>query len=219
MLNFLISFWSIFLNDTFKFLNKIDKSDMALDFFMNYLFAPIILLVGLFGNTMGLILVGRKHLHKIGPVLIYKCLFITDSIYLIQIIFTYMSYSFNFDSTVLSSIGCKIYNFFSYGLDALSSWCLVYISIEYLRSLILASLIRNSVTILKQNKKELHKIWYFIYLFSTKKIQLKMYPNLKVKCYIYFLKFRGNSKQTTTKSQQNLNKITKKSQQIVILEL
>jgi hypothetical protein len=41
-----------------------------------------------------------------------------------------MSYSFNFDSTVLSSIGCKIYNFFSYGLDALSSWCLVYISIE-----------------------------------------------------------------------------------------
>ena len=26
----------IFLNDTIKFLNKIDKSDMALDFFMNY---------------------------------------------------------------------------------------------------------------------------------------------------------------------------------------
>jgi hypothetical protein len=43
---------------------------MALDYFMNFLFAPIILILGLFGNTRGLILDGRKYLHKIGPVLI-----------------------------------------------------------------------------------------------------------------------------------------------------
>ena len=41
-----------------------------------------------------------------------------------------MPNAFSYDPTVVSSIGCKMYNFFSYGLDALSPWCLVYISVE-----------------------------------------------------------------------------------------
>ena len=55
---------------------------MLINFFVNYLFPPIIFLLGLFGNTFGLIIIGRKKLDKIGPILIYKFLFITDSIYL-----------------------------------------------------------------------------------------------------------------------------------------
>jgi len=51
-------------------------------FFLNYVLAPIIFKVGHVGNLFGLIVIGRKKLDKIGPVLIYKFLFITDSIYL-----------------------------------------------------------------------------------------------------------------------------------------
>jgi hypothetical protein len=51
---------------------------MVLDFFTNYLLAPIILVVGLLGNIMGIIVVSRKGLEKIGPVLIYMLVFILD---------------------------------------------------------------------------------------------------------------------------------------------
>ena len=52
------------------------------NFFAKYAFAPFILILGLIGNPMGLIVVGRKKIEKIGPVLIYKFLFIFDTIYL-----------------------------------------------------------------------------------------------------------------------------------------
>ena len=53
---------------------------MVLNFFTNYLLAPIILVVGLLGNIMGIIVVSRKELKKIGPVLIYMFLLIFDSL-------------------------------------------------------------------------------------------------------------------------------------------
>jgi len=55
---------------------------MALDFFTNYILPPIIIIIGSFGNTMGIIVVSRKALKIIGPILIYKFLFISDTIYL-----------------------------------------------------------------------------------------------------------------------------------------
>jgi hypothetical protein len=55
---------------------------MALDFFTNYILPPIIIIIGLIGNLLGLIVITKKELIKIGPVLIYKFLFILDSIYL-----------------------------------------------------------------------------------------------------------------------------------------
>ena len=55
---------------------------MITNFFVDYLFAPIILLLGQFGNLFGLIIIGRKKFDKIGPILIYNFLFIIDSIYL-----------------------------------------------------------------------------------------------------------------------------------------
>jgi len=41
-----------------------------------------------------------------------------------------MPSAFNYDPTIFSSIGCKIFYFLAYGMDALSPWCLVYISFE-----------------------------------------------------------------------------------------
>jgi hypothetical protein len=41
-----------------------------------------------------------------------------------------MPSAFNYDPTIISNIGCQLYNYFAYGMDALSPWCLVYISFE-----------------------------------------------------------------------------------------
>ena len=41
-----------------------------------------------------------------------------------------MPTAFNYDPTVIVSIGCKLYNILTYAFDALSPWCLVYISVE-----------------------------------------------------------------------------------------
>jgi hypothetical protein len=41
-----------------------------------------------------------------------------------------MPNAFDYDPTIISSITCKTWNSFSYGLDALSPWCLVYISVD-----------------------------------------------------------------------------------------
>ena len=51
---------------------------MVLNFFTNYLLAPIILVVGFLGNLMGIIVISRTELNKIGPTLIYMFLFILD---------------------------------------------------------------------------------------------------------------------------------------------
>ncbi len=55
---------------------------MAFNFFLKYVLAPLIFALGLFGNILGLKLIGKKKLKNIGPILIYKLVFITDSIYL-----------------------------------------------------------------------------------------------------------------------------------------
>jgi hypothetical protein len=59
---------------------------MALAFFLKFFLAPIIIIVGLLGNTMSLIVISKKSLKKIGPILIYKFLFISDTIYLSKLL-------------------------------------------------------------------------------------------------------------------------------------
>ncbi len=62
---------------------------MALAFFLKFFLAPTIIIVGLFGNTMSLIVISKKSLKKIGPILIYKFLFISDTIYLSKLLSNY----------------------------------------------------------------------------------------------------------------------------------
>ena len=63
---------------------------MELNFFVKYVLPVMILVFGLFGNTMGIIVVSRKNLKKIGPVLIYKFLFLSDSVYISMYIFNFI---------------------------------------------------------------------------------------------------------------------------------
>ena len=103
-----------------------------IDFFVYYIFAPIVLAIGLTGNSLGLAVFTKsnKRLNKNGPILIYKFLFLSDTFYLLQIIIDYFGYGFNLDLTVLSNLSCQIYIYFNYAFCAFSPWLLVYILIE-----------------------------------------------------------------------------------------
>ena len=58
-----------------------EKKKMPSDFFSTYILAPLIFTLGLFLNAIGIKVFGRKKLNKIGPVIVYKFLFISDSLY------------------------------------------------------------------------------------------------------------------------------------------
>jgi hypothetical protein len=72
----------------------------------------------------------QNTLVQIGPRSIYKYLFVSDSIYLILILPSYISFAFNWDITVANSISCKLFWYFNYSLAAVSPMLLAYISLE-----------------------------------------------------------------------------------------
>ena len=109
----------------------------VIDFFVYYIFAPVVLGIGLIGNSLGItVLMKSKRLKKIGPVLIYKFLFISDTFYLLQIMIIYFGYGFSLDLTILSNLSCQIYIYFNYAFAAFSPWLLVYILIEKFISIV-----------------------------------------------------------------------------------
>lgn len=92
-----------------------------------------ILFFGIFGNILGLIVFfKRKNLSSIGPLVIYKALFFTDIITLVQIVAHFLKFSFSIDVFVFSSFECKILNYIIYLTCSISPYLLVYISIDRL---------------------------------------------------------------------------------------
>ena len=102
----------------------------SLDYFSNYIFPALILIVGLIGNLIGFKTMQRPKMLEIGPRNTYKYLFIMDTIYLVQIIVSNLQLSYNIDITILSNISCKLWNYINYSLDSPSSMLLVYISLD-----------------------------------------------------------------------------------------
>jgi len=102
----------------------------SFDYFSNYVFPPLILGFGLTGNFLGYKVMQRPTMREIGPRDMYKYLFISDTIYLVQIIVTHLQLSYNTDITLISNIVCKLWYYLTYSLDAQSSMLLVYISID-----------------------------------------------------------------------------------------
>jgi hypothetical protein len=102
----------------------------GLVFFISYLFPPLVLLFGLIGNSLGLILLLNQDLINIGPRDTYRYLLISDSIYLLQIIVSNLEYSYDLNLSTLSNVSCKLWNYFNYSLAPISSWLIVYISLD-----------------------------------------------------------------------------------------
>ena len=128
------------------------------EYFVYYLMAPIVLGFGLVGNITALVVFFKGKLERIGPVLIYKLMFICDIYYIIQILVFYLQYPFNLNMTILSSLVCKVWQYLNYQSDSLTPMFLIYISIEKYIS------INNSSrrNILNSTK---HQIIYFICVF------------------------------------------------------
>lgn len=91
---------------------------------IDIMFPPMILILGLIGNSTGYLVMKRPKLVQIGPRNIYKYLFIIDSIYLVQIVINYLQFGFKIDLSIYSRIGCKLWFYINYGFG------LVYISMD-----------------------------------------------------------------------------------------
>ena len=98
-------------------------------YFVYFILPPAILFLGLFGNTMGFLVLFRQKLDKIGPGIIYKFLFFMDTIYLLEIIPKYLIIPLmNLDND--SSFWCKFNRYFNFSLAAISPMLRIYMSIE-----------------------------------------------------------------------------------------
>ena len=101
------------------------------DYFVYKIFAPLVVLFGLYGNLIGLVIMARKAIRKIGPLYIYRFLFIVDTLCLTQCLVAYMKYAQSIDLTVgYGFFSCKLTFFIGYVLDAISPYLLVYVSLE-----------------------------------------------------------------------------------------
>ena len=79
------------------------------EYFVYYAMAPLVLGIGLLGNITALVVLFKDNLKKIGPILMYKLMFIWDTIYITLSLVTYFQYTFNLDLTIVSKLFCKIY--------------------------------------------------------------------------------------------------------------
>ncbi len=98
--------------------------------------APLIFIFGLIGNILGFIVVLiRKNLIKIGPIIMYRLLFTMNIIVLIFMIITYLGSAFNFDLTITSKYACKLYWYLSLCVFPIPRYILIYISFEKIISI------------------------------------------------------------------------------------
>ena len=102
----------------------------SFNYFSSYIFPPLILGFGLIGNFLGFKVMQRPKMLEIGPRNTYKYLFIMDTIFLVQIIVTYLQLSFSIDPTYLSKVICKLWYYLNSSLTTQSSMLLAYISID-----------------------------------------------------------------------------------------
>ena len=100
--------------------------------FVYYIFPMLIFIFGFVGNFLGIFMLAkRKELEKLGPKQIYMYLFSTDTLFLVQLIFTYISSGWpEYDPTLMSVYVCKIYMLISFASDTFSPYLIVYISVE-----------------------------------------------------------------------------------------
>jgi hypothetical protein len=125
-------------------------------YFVKYIFPLAILTFGLIGNTLGIIVLCNKDLKNIGPRNTYIFLFLSDSFYLLQIIVNYFQLAHNLYIGTLSDYSCKLWNYCNYSLATVSSYLIVYISLERCISLIQPA----QRFFLRKNKNQL--IWFIL---------------------------------------------------------
>ena len=92
----------------------------------------MIIFFGLIGNLFGLVTLGKRKQEdsQIGPIQMYRFLFITDSINLLSFINVIMDKGYSTGIYLFSSFSCKLFVYLSISFYSLSSLILIYILIE-----------------------------------------------------------------------------------------
>ena len=102
---------------------------------VNYMMLPIIVGMGVAGNTMGLVVFLRKKMKTVGPVHMYQILFVVDTFFLLQSIDLFAVNIFNTGFRMISKETCKIALYLVFASYIVSPMALCYISIEKLVSI------------------------------------------------------------------------------------
>ena len=105
-----------------------------LEQFVYFILPYMIIIFGLIGNLLGLVsLAKRKQADsEIGPIHMYRFLFIIDSVVLITFINVTMERVYSIGLVYFHFFFCKLLIFFTLSLCSLSSFVLIYILIESL---------------------------------------------------------------------------------------
>ncbi len=82
-----------------------------------FFFWWVILAIGLFGNISGLLVLKEKKLNKLGPLFMYRLMFIFDLIFLSGILVFIFKNFFQLNLSLISDLSCKLYFYFSYNLS------------------------------------------------------------------------------------------------------
>lgn len=98
--------------------------------FFIWMLPLVLLLIGLFGNTVGFIVFSRRSLTKFPARNIYRTLAVMDSFYLLHIILQYLLYFNGLSIRLISDFSCKVVRYLNYSLAPISAWLLVYLSIH-----------------------------------------------------------------------------------------
>lgn len=96
------------------------------EYFIRNILPLIVLILGTFGNTIGFLVFSRKRFQKLSVRNVCRFLAVTDTICLIQIIEDYST----FEPRNFTNLTCQILRYFNFSLGPISSWVLVYITIE-----------------------------------------------------------------------------------------
>jgi len=101
-----------------------------LDIFVYYFMAPIIFIFGLIGNILGYTVLQRKKMKNIGPLFIYRCMFVIDTMFLTGIFVFYFDKAFHLSFYLISNLCCKLFFYMANSIKVYCPLILIYISID-----------------------------------------------------------------------------------------
>lgn len=127
-------------------------------FYVYYLMTPMVILIGIIGNSLGTIVLTKKIMHKIGPLAMYHFLFVFETLYLLSYFQSYLSRGFAINLLNNSKLGCKLYYLMIHTFAPMSPLIMIYISLDRFISIKFPS----KRYFFKNNKTQLSLIVAFI---------------------------------------------------------
>lgn len=119
-----------FKKEILKYKKEIMNLGYIFGVFIDYIFGPFVVLVGLIGNLSGLIVLYKSDLQKhLGPILIYKSLLILNSLKLMEIFIIYLQ-NFQLNLLVLNIFLCKLLTYAELITSSYMPCHLIYISLD-----------------------------------------------------------------------------------------